>query len=311
MRLLVTGGAGTLGSEFIRHYVSDDSIEAIHVLDNLATGSLDNLPESDKVSVTLGSVDDKHSVRQAFEVSQPDTVLHAAASYADPQDWEQDVSTNTLGTIDVIRASHEASVKRLVNLQTVLCYGRPDHLPIEESHPLRPTGSYAITKVAAEQFALESGISVASLRIGSVLSHGLAIGPVPAFYKRLSQGESCTVVSSVRDFLDPVDFHPLLRMSLDPDAPQGVFNVSSGEGHSMMEVYELVAAHLRVDLPVRVLPIPDDDVAEIVLNPTKALESFGWKATRPFAATVAATLGWYDTHGVGSVRSHRRVLADD
>lgn len=310
MRLLVTGGAGTLGSEFIRRYVGDDTIEVIFVLDTLATGSEASLPDGGKVVLRKGSIADPVYVDRIFEEAQPDAVLHAAASYANPEDWESDVTTNTLGMINVLRACSRVRVRRLVNLQTVLCYGNPERLPVREADPLRPSGSYAVSKVSAEQFAIQSDISTVSLRIGSVLSEGLAIGPVPAFYKNLREGKTCTVAESTRDFLDPEDFHPLLRRALNEGAPEGVFNVSSGQGHTMREVYELVSAHLGSESVPALHPVAQDDVEAIVLDSSKALREFGWKATVPFEDSVTRLLLWFDRHGVGAVRSHRREVRD-
>lgn len=311
MRLLITGGAGTLGRDFIRRYADDPDIEAIGIVDDFVTSQPESVPIHPRVSVTKGSIADVGVVNEAFEGFEPTVVLHAAASYADPDDWEGDVRTNVEGTLNVLRASSSCGVRRFVNLQTVLCYGRPDSLPIREDAPLRPHGSYAISKVAGEQFVLQSGLNTVSLRVGSVLSEGLAIGPIPAFYKRLKLGQACSVVNSVRDFLDPGDFNRLLRSAVEEGAPSGVFNVSTGVGVSMMDLYHFVSKSLNIDLEPEVHEVPLDDVPAVVLDATRARLEFHWEATRDWRESVTALLSWYDLHGVGSTFSHLRSGASD
>lgn len=311
MRLLITGGAGTLGRDFIKRYADDPDIEAISVIDNFVTSQPENVPIHPRVSVTKGSIADVDLVKEAFESFEPTVVLHAAASYADPGDWEGDVRTNVEGTLNVLRASDSSDVRRLVNLQTVLCYGKPDSLPVTEDAPLRPHGSYAISKVAGEQFVLQSGLNTVSLRVGSVLSEGLAIGPIPAFYKRLKLGQASTVVNSVRDFLDPEDFNRLLRSAVEEGAPTGVFNVSTGVGVSMVDLYRFVSKSLNIDLEPDVRDVPLDDVPAVVLDSARARLEFNWKVTRDWRESVTGLLGWYDLHGVGSMFSHLRSGVGD
>ena len=90
-------------------------------------------------------------------------------------------------------------------------------------------------------------------------------------------------------------------------APTGIFNVSSGTGHSIQEIYDLVRSHLglaAIDPDVKVVPVGDDDVPSVVLDPSKTRSAFGWEAKVPFDATIRRLLAWYDAHGVSDVYSH-------
>lgn len=301
MRVLVTGGAGTIGSELVRRCLA--SCESIHVLDTFATSRPEHVPADPRVQVREGSIADADVMAEVFEQAHPDVVVHAAASYADPTDWEGDTHTNVIGAINVARGCAEAGA-RLVNLQTVLCYGRPDALPITETAPLRPQGSYAITKVAAEQLLTQAGLPVVSLRVGSVLSLGLSIGAIPAFYRRLTSGHSCQVVDSTRDYLDPDDFFALLLATMRPDAPTGTFNVSTGIGHSTLELYRIVADHLGVTREPQIVPPPPTDIPAVVLDSTAVQEAYGWQPQVPFEVSMQRLLAWYDEHGITDVYSH-------
>jgi nucleoside-diphosphate-sugar epimerase len=197
-------------------------------------------------------------------------------------------------------------VKRLVNFQTALCYGRPDRVPIPVTAPTRPFTSYGISKTAGEQYLLAGALPTVSLRIANVTGPRLAIGPIPTFYKRLRAGQSCFCSDSIRDFLDMSDFLAAADMAIEDGAPTGVFNVSTGEGHSIAEVYDEVAAHLRLATvpPAPVVPIGADDVKAVVLDPSETARAFGWRAKVGFADTIRQQLEWYDRYGVTDVYSH-------
>jgi UDP-glucose 4-epimerase len=304
MRLLITGGAGSLGSNVIEN-ISDDC-ESIVVIDNFATGKRESLPTRSNVQVVEGSVVDAELVNKVFSSFKPTHVIHSAAAYKDPNNWVEDSQTNVIGSINVVRAAELHQVSRLVNFQTALCYGRPSQVPIPITHPLRPFTSYGISKTAGEAFVLSGRTPSVSLRLANVTGPRLAIGPIPAFYKRLKANEGCSVSETVRDFIDITDFISILKLVLKSDSPTGAFNVSTGEGHTISEIFHLVANHLgQPDVqPVAVNPPGADDVAEVVLDPSQTSAVFGWSAKVSFEETINKMLRWYDVHGITDVYSH-------
>lgn len=304
MKLLITGGAGSLGSSIIEN-IGDDC-EKIVVVDNFATGKRASIPPRANVEVIEGSIVDAELVNTVFSSLQPTHVIHSAASYKDPNNWIEDSQTNVIGTINVVRAAEAHNVARLVNFQTALCYGRPQRVPIPVTHEMRPFTSYGISKTAGEAFVLASQIPHVSLRLANVTGPRLAIGPIPAFYKRLKSNEGCSVSTTIRDFIDMTDFISLLKLTLKTSAPTGVFNVSTGEGHTISEIFRLVADHLGMHEaePVAINPPGADDVAEVVLDPSVTTEVFGWNAQVSFEETINKMLRWYDVNGITDVFSH-------
>lgn len=303
MRILITGGAGCLGSNLIEHWLPKG--HSIMVIDNFATGKREVVPSVPGLEVVEGSIADRPLVNKCFSRFKPDAVIHSAASYKDPSDWYEDAQTNVIGSINVAKATAETGVKRLVNLQTVLCYGRPSQLPVPVTHPTAPFTSYGITKTAGEQFMLRSGAPTVSLRIANVTGPRLAIGPIPTFYKRLKVGQKCFCSDTTRDFLDISDFLSLMDLAIQLHAPTGPFNVSTGEGHTIKEIFDLVTAHLglgHVEVPL-VQP-GEDDVPAMVLDSSATELAFGWKAKVPFRETIQRQLSWYDSYGVSDVHSH-------
>jgi nucleoside-diphosphate-sugar epimerase len=130
-------------------------------------------------------------------------VVHAAAAYKDPGDWQEDVASNVVGTVNVVKASERAGVGRLVYFQTALCYGlHPVEQPITLSHPVRPEGSsYAISKTAGEDYIGLSALDFISFRLANAYGPRNLSGPLPTFYHRLTSNKPCFVMDTRRDFI--------------------------------------------------------------------------------------------------------------
>jgi UDP-glucose 4-epimerase len=304
MKILITGGAGSLGSNIVEHYIPQG--HEVMVLDNFETSSPDVFPDSvERLRVVEGSVADYELIDNLFKEFSPTHVIHSAASYKDLRNWKGDAITNIIGTINVVEASIRHNIKKFVNFQTALCYGRPSQVPIPVSHSLQPFTSYGISKTAGEQYLSLSGLPYVSLRLANVTGPRLSIGPIPTFYSRLKEGSPCFASETVRDFIDMSDFLKLLDIVMSNKA-NGVFNVSTGEGVSIENVFNEVAKYLKINLdtPVEVRPVDDDDVAAVVLDPSETEKVLGWKAEVGFSETLEKMLRWYDNHGINQIYSH-------
>jgi len=306
MKILITGGAGCLGSNLIEHWLPQG--HEIFVIDNFATGNREVLPPVKGLTVVEGSIADAALVDDCFDKFKPSRVVHSAAAYKDPSDWAEDTMTNVLGSINVAKASLALNVTRFINLQTALCYGRPRQVPIPILHPTAPFTSYGISKTAGEAYLMQAGLPVVSLRLANICGPRLAIGPIPTFYKRLKAGQKCFCSDTVRDFLDMSDFFALMDRAIAADAPCGVFNVSTGDGRSIKEVFDVVARYLDMIPPeVPIVPVGNDDVPEVVLDPSTTKSAFGWSAKISFEETIGRQLRWYDDYGVSAIFSHLAV----
>jgi UDP-glucose 4-epimerase len=192
MRVFLTGGAGFIGS-----HIAESLVTAGHdvlAVDPLTTGRLENFAaaEADGADLLVRPLGDSHV---DFRTHDPQIVVHCAASYKDPTAWERDVDTNVLQLAKLLEWCRSSRVERFVYFQTVLCYGiAAPRMPLPENWPIAPAGSYAITKTAAEQLILGSGLDAISFRLANIYGPLNRSGPIPAFYKRIKQGEPCTVV---------------------------------------------------------------------------------------------------------------------
>ena len=303
MRILMTGGAGCLGSNLIEHWLPQG--HEIFVIDNFATGSREVLPPVPGLTLVEGSIADAALVADCFDRFKPTHVVHSAAAYKDPSDWAEDTATNVLGTVHVAKLALEHKVERFINFQTALCYGRPSELPIPITHLTGPFTSYGISKTAGEAYLMQSGLPVVSLRLANICGPRLAIGPIPTFYKRLKAGQNCFCSDTVRDFLDMSDFFSLMDKVMASDAASGVFNVSTGDGRSIKDVFDTVSNYLGMVPPeVPIVPAGNDDVPAVVLDPSETEKAFAWKAQITFEETINRQLRWYDAHGISAIFSH-------
>ena len=303
MKILITGGAGCLGSNLLERYLLQG--HDICVVDNFVTGKPEVVPSLAGLTVVKGSIADSGLVSNVFSEFRPTHVVHSAASYKNPKDWVEDVNTNVLGSINVAEAARKMDVVRFINLQTALCYGRPLEVPIPITHPSNPLTSYGISKAAGEAYLLQSDLPVVSLRLANICGPRLSIGPIPTFYRRLKAGQDCFCSDTVRDFMDMSDFFSLMDKALAIDSPVGVYNVSTGEGQSILDVYHVVCAYLGLTRrELDVIPVGEDDVREMILDPSKTENDFDWKARVRFREVIENQLRWYDEHGVSEIFSH-------
>jgi nucleoside-diphosphate-sugar epimerase len=288
MRILVTGGAGFIGSHLCER-LADDGHELV-AIDNFATSRRDTAAAlADRVELIEGTIADKGQVHRAFGAAQPDLVVHCAASYRDPDEWEEDIRTNALGTAHVVQAALGADVQRLIYFQTALCYGNsPREQPITLSHPLWPESSYAISKTAGEHYIALSGIDFVSFRLANVYGPRNLSGPVPTFYKRLAAGRQCFAVNTRRDFLYVDDLLAVVLKAVAGEGRPGYYHVSSGRDSSILELYAAVAEAMGVDEQAEERERSPDDAPTILLDPSVTEAEFGWRTQVPLAEGIRA-----------------------
>ena len=190
-------------------------------------------------------------------------------------------------------------------MQTALCYGDPVNYPIPTDYRCAPTTSYGISKLAGESYMMLANIPVISLRLANICAPRLAIGPIPTFYKRLRAKQDCYCTDSKRDFLDIDDFLDLIDIILKDDETTGIFNVSSGKGTKIKDIFNYIASYLNIaDTDIEVVPVADDDIAYVVLDPSKTKSVFGWQANVSVEEMIKKQLQWYEVNGIDTIYSH-------
>ena len=299
MRVLITGIAGFIGS-----HLADRLLERGHEvtgIDNMTTGRKGNIPAD--VNFVYGHIANGFPLERAYAYAKPEVVYHCAANYKDPQHWQEDILTNALGTAEVVKNALRKDVRRIVYFQTSLCYGlHPDEQPISLEHPLRPSNSYAISKTCGERYIAMSGLEFVSLRLANIYGPRNLSGPIPTFYKRLVAHEPCTVASSRRDFVYVDD---LIDVAVAAEGSEpGYYHVASGRDYEIQDVFNEVRDAVGSDAKPRTIPHGSDDAPTLLLDPTRTLREFGWRASTPLTEGVPEAVAWYDENGVGETYTH-------
>ena len=266
--VLVTGGAGFIGGHLVRALVKAGY--SVRVLDNLSTGSLDNIGDLiSSVEFVKGDVRDFNVVKEAAR--GVDAVVHLAALVDVAESFEKPdlyFEVNVKGTYNVVRACR--GVRVLVYASSCAVYGEPSRVPTPEDHPTSPNSPYALSKVygeaLVEALAEKRGYRPVVLRFFNVYGPGQSrayAGVVLEFVKRVSRGEPPVIYgdgSQTRDFIHVRDAVKAVLKALVNEGAKGVFNVGSGVSVSINELAKLVLKLAgREDLkPVYAPPRPGD-----------------------------------------------------
>lgn len=257
MITLVTGGAGFVGSHLVRALIERN--REVRVLDNFSTGDRTNLPSSDRVTLIEGDVRSLSTVREA--VDGVEAVFHLAALPSVPRSIRDPITTNEVnvaGTLNVLIASRDAHVGRLVYASSSSVYGQAPSLPKTETDLPRPVSPYAVSKLAGEYycqtFAELYGIETVVLRLFNVFgpsqrpdSEYAAV--IPRFIDLIARGQQPTIYGNglqTRDFTYVTNVVDALLAGMTmPGAAGGVFNVGAGNPVAVRDVLEIIAGLLQ------------------------------------------------------------------
>jgi UDP-glucose 4-epimerase len=308
MRILVTGGAGFIGSHLCRRLLEKG--HAVVVADNEFNGRRENVPAA--ASYSRADVTRPAEVEPIF-ASGLDAVCHLAGqvsiirSFTDPVD---DLRTNVEGTLNILQLSLRYKVPRLLYASSMTAYGDCRVVPTPETEPCRPDSYYGITKHAAERYVhataerpdLNSNFSVTSLRMFSVYGPGQALdnpyqGVLGIFIGNLLRGEPIIIFGDgeqTRDFVYIDDIVEGWMQTLDhPAADRGVFNLGSGRSLSIKQLAEHVVAAFGYPpggYPIRYAPARPGEQRRVQADIRQAEAVLGWKPRTTFEAGLAETV---------------------
>jgi UDP-glucose 4-epimerase len=303
VKVLVTGGAGFIGSHVVDRLLADG--HAVDVVDNLATGRRERVPATARLHVC-----DLRDARldAVLAQSKPAAVVHIAAqaavsrSVADPR---FDASVNVLGAIGLLEACRRAGVRRAVYTSTGgAAYGDTDVLPTPEDHPLRPASPYGVSKITAERYlecwAGLTGGRVLTLRLANVYGPrqdpaGEA-GVIAIFTSRLLAGAPCVVNGDgeqTRDYVYVGDVADAVARAVSSPDVVGVANIGTGAETTVNELYRRLARLTDVRRPAEHGPAKPGEQRRSLLDAARAKSLLGWSATTPLDEGLTQTVAWF------------------
>ncbi|MCH7227710.1 NAD-dependent epimerase/dehydratase family protein [Haloferula sp. A504] len=304
MKILVTGGAGFIGSHIVEHY--QGKADEIRVLDNFRTGYARNLEGLD-CTVIEGSITDRDAVRKAIEGI--DLVFHLAALVSVPESMERPaecVDINVHGLLNVLEAASSAGVRKLVFASSAAVYGDNPTVPKVETMLPEPKSPYAITKLDGEYyldlFQGEGRLDTAAIRFFNVFGprqdpKGAYAAAVPIFIEKALGDEAITIFGDggqTRDFIYVKDIVGALVFAAETAGVSGVFNAGYGD---QMTINDLASEVIRITGSASdIIHAPErpGDVRHSRAE-VSALTAAGWRAEHTLAEGLAATVAFFDT----------------
>lgn len=302
MKILVTGGAGFIGSHLVDRFIEQG--DQVVIVDDLSTGHLANL--NSKARFYKTDIRDA-ALEGIFREERPDIVSHHAAqmdvrrSVRDPL---LDISINIVGTVNVLQQCAQYGVQKIVFASSGgAVYGEPEIMPVSESHQLRATSPYGINKGVGDEylryFFESAGLPYVSLRYANVYgprqdSHGEA-GVVAIFTEKMLQGEQPIVNGTgeqTRDFIHVDDVVDANLAALRSNR-QGIYNVGTGRETSILELFRMLAAQIAPELPTVYGPAKPGEQMRIALDCSKIYRDLGWRAGTGLEAGLARTVAYY------------------
>ncbi|MET9096648.1 dTDP-glucose 4,6-dehydratase [Streptomyces cyaneofuscatus] len=308
MRTLVTGGAGFIGSHYVRRLLADDSGPEVTVLDKLTyAGNRSNLPaEHPRLTFVHGDVCDGGTVEKLLHGH--DTVVHfAAESHVDrsltgAQDF---VVTNVLGTQVLMDACLRAEVGRIVHVSTDEVYGSIDAGSWTEDHALEPNSPYAASKAAADlvvrAYHRSHGLPVMITRCSNNYGpYQFIEKAIPLFITRLLSGREIPLYGDglhVREWLHVDDHCRAVQLVLERGVPGEIYHIGGGTELANRDLVRRLLVLCGADRS-RVRPVPDRKGHDrrYALDSGRIERELGFRPAVPFDAGLAEVVRWYDDH---------------
>ncbi len=302
MNVLVTGGAGFIGSHVVDRLVQEGY--QVSVIDNLCTGKRKNVNKKAK----LYKMDiQSRSIDRVLRAQRPTTIIHLAAQMnvrLSTEDPTFDASVNILGTINLLEHAIQHGVRKITFASSGgAVYGEQEVFPASESHRTDPLSPYGISKLAGEKYlayyAHEQGIRYVALRFGNVYGprqepEGEA-GVIAIFAKKMLKGEQPMINGTgkqTRDFVYVDDVVESVMATLKPET-QGIYNVGTGQETTVNECYALLKKFTKSECKDLYGPAKKGEQLRSVLDVTKLREEFGWDAHVSLSDGLSQTVEYF------------------
>jgi UDP-N-acetylglucosamine 4-epimerase len=315
MRILLTGGAGFIGSNLAEQLLKDKRVSGVRVLDNLATGARKNISsllDDPKFEFIQGDIRDYKTCLEAC--NNIDLISHQAALGSVPRSIHDPLTTNEVnitGTLNIFTAAKEKNIKRIVYAASSSTYGDHPGLPKTEDKIGNPLSPYAVTKYVnelyARVFASLYGMEFIGLRYFNIFGpkqdpNGPYAAVVPLFTEALLNNKPPTINGDgthSRDFTyvdNAVQANLLSLFTSNAGAINQVYNIACGQQISLLQLFEGLKKEAASSLQPVHGPERKGDVKHSMADISKAEKLLGYSVNVPVAEGLRKTFQWYKEH---------------
>ena len=314
MKIMITGGAGFIGSNVVDGYIKKG--HTVVIIDNLFTGKKENLnPAATFYKVDIRSPE----IAKIIEKERPEVINHHAAQISVPASVEDpcfDADVNVKGLLNILEASRKNGVRKFVFISSGgAIYGEADQYPTTEDYSPKPLSPYAITKLVSEYYLSyyhhQWDLAYTILRYANIygprqIPHGEA-GVVAIFMTHLMNNQTCTLYhfpnepsGMIRDYCFVGDVVKANLLALD-QGENDIFNIGTEEGTNTLDLFQVIfeeVKRVKTDLdnrlqePKRELARPGD-ITKSCLVAEKASSGLGWRPETSLTEGIKTTLEWY------------------
>lgn len=302
MNILVTGGAGFIGSHICDALLADG--HEVSVIDNLSSGRHENLPEGVKLyRLDIRSDEARNLVSQLA----PHVIVHTAAQISVRESMDRpdvDADVNVLGLINLLRGIGNPQVTQFVFLSTGgAIYGEQEYFPADEKHPILPASFYGLSKRVGELYldlwSRTTGLTVTCLRLANIYGprqnpHGEA-GVVAIFCQKLLKHQVPVINGSgeqTRDFTYVGDVAQAVANVVSKKV-KGTFNIGTAIETSINQLSKAIVSALGMQIEIGHAEAKPGEQLRSCIDPARAANDFGWKAKMQLSNGIKATADWF------------------
>lgn len=300
-KVLVTGGAGFIGSNLVRELLKTGN--NVTVLDNFSSGYLSNLEENPALKIIECDVRDRVGVEEAMK--DVEVVFHLAASVGNKRSIDfpiNDAEINVLGTLNVLEAARKHGVRKIVTSSSAGIFGELKTLPIKEDHPIEPDSPYGCTKLCEEKLCLSYAklydLEAVCLRYFNVYGPNQrfdAYGNViPIFVFRMLRNEPLTIFGDgeqTRDFVHVNDVVQANIKAAEAKGVSGAFNIASGKSITINYLVEMIGKNNK-SIQIAYGPLRPGDVRDSLADISYAYDKLQYTPTVEIENGIEEYIEW-------------------